>query len=89
MSIGWYVIVLIVLAAAAFLYMRDHRKPLRPRPALSPDQAIPPPDFVQDRETSRLAHMSADDRAWEAASLERQRARPATEHSRGQDSGSG
>ncbi|HET7095507.1 MAG TPA: hypothetical protein VFI22_18595 [Thermomicrobiales bacterium] len=89
MSIGWYAIVLIVLAAAAFLYLRDHGKPLRPRQATSPDLTMPPPDFVQDRETSRLAHMSADDRAWEAASLERQRARPAIEHPRGDDAGSG
>lgn len=30
-------------------------------------------DFVQGREDERQAHMSAEDRAWEAASLQRNR----------------
>lgn len=30
-------------------------------------------DYAQDRETNRLAHMSDEDRAWESASLQRER----------------
>lgn len=89
MATGWYVIVVVVLAAAALFYLRDHGTRSGPRRASSPDEASAPSDFVQDRETSRLAHMSADDRAWEAASLERQRARPAWEPTRLDESGTG
>ena len=31
-------------------------------------------DYARDREDNRLAHMSEEDRAWETASLERERA---------------
>jgi hypothetical protein len=30
-------------------------------------------DYAQDREDNRLAHMSEEDRAWQAASLQRER----------------
>jgi hypothetical protein len=30
-------------------------------------------DFVSERETSRLGNMSAEDRAWQSASLEKER----------------
>jgi hypothetical protein len=31
------------------------------------------PDYVADRETDRVGHLSAEDRAWEAASQQRSR----------------
>lgn len=34
-------------------------------------------DYAQDREDNRLAHMSEEDRAWEAASLQKDRETPA------------
>jgi hypothetical protein len=89
MATGWYVIVVVILAAAALFYVRGRGKRFGPSQASPPDGTSASSDFVQDRETSRLSHMSADDRAWEAASLERQRARPALEPTRVDESGTG
>jgi hypothetical protein len=45
------------------------------------DQPVPT-NYTQDREDNRLAHMSEEDRAWQAASLQReQESRKATEDS--------
>ena len=84
MATWWYVVVIVVLAIAAFLYVRDRGRRAGPRAVLPTDPAAPAADFVKDREAARVAHMSADDRAWEAASLERQGARQAPEHQEGE-----
>ena len=71
MSDWWYVIVVVVLVAAGILYARARRgRGGRDAPQGS---ARAPQDFVRDREDARLAHMSEEDRAWQAASLQRNR----------------
>ncbi len=69
MSNWWYLIVIVALVAGIILFLRARQKspgrgssdPLEPTGA--------PSDFRQDREDSRRAHMSDEDRAWETASL--------------------
>ena len=73
MSDWWYVIAIAGLAAVVGLYLRSRGS--RSRPSSGDRQAGegPRPDFAQDREDNRLAHMSEADRDWEAASLQTNR----------------
>ncbi len=74
MSNWWYVLVIVVLAALGILYYLRYRRssaggaPLNRRDTVRPNR-----DFAQERETSRTGHMSEEDRAWEADSIERNR----------------
>ena len=68
MSDWWWVIAIVGLAAVAVLYLRARGNTNRGGSADRPDGARARPDFAQDREDSRLAGMSAEDRAWEDAS---------------------
>jgi hypothetical protein len=78
MTTGWVVaIAVVIVAAVVLLYLRDHRSRVG-RPATRPSgDAGPAPTIAEAREAARLEHMSAEDREWEAASLQRQRARDA------------
>ncbi len=73
MSNMWYLIVIVGIVVAAVLLFRSNSN----RRGLSERQQSArrdlPLDYVQDRETSRLAHMSVEDRDWEQASLQRNR----------------
>jgi hypothetical protein len=74
MTTGWYVVIVgVAIVVVGLLYLRHQRQRSEGRRASRPDQAAPP-DFTRDREAARLTHMSADDRAWETASLQRQQA---------------
>ena len=85
MMTGWVVaIAVVVVAAVTMLYFRDHGSRADRPPTRSPGDAGRAPTIAEAREAARLKHMSAEDRDWEAASLQRQRARdaardPATE----------
>ena len=50
----------------------------QPKRAQMPPEAAPSRDYAQERETTRTGQMSAEDRAWEADT--RQRDRAAHEH---------
>jgi membrane protein implicated in regulation of membrane protease activity len=75
MTTGEYVVIAVVLVAAvALLYVRDHRS-RADRPSATPRApATSAASVVEAREAARRAHMSADDRDWEAASLQRHQA---------------
>ncbi len=77
MSSSWYIIALIALAAAGILLMfyrknqtvrREVRHATATAAARDADR-----DYAREREVARVAHMSVDDRAWEAATLQRNR----------------
>ena len=67
MSDWWYVIAIVGLAAVGALYLRARRTGGGSNDGR--DGARTRADFTQDREDSRLSGMSAEDRAWEDASL--------------------
>jgi hypothetical protein len=66
----WVLVAIAVIVVAAFVVMRR-------RNAGAPDTSAntPTPNYREERETGRLGGMSAEDRAWETASLERNRKR--------------
>ena len=75
MSEWWYVIGIAVVAlVAAGVVLRSARRrgngAGRDAPQLG---ARARGDFAQDREDDRLAHVSEEDRTWQAASLQRNR----------------
>ena len=74
MSAWWYVIAIVGLAAVAIVYLRARGTSSISRSRADRQAgASTHPDYRQDREDSRLAHMSEEDRAWQTASLERNR----------------
>ncbi len=74
MSSWWYLVVIVALVAGTILFLRDRQK--RPDRGSSDPLGSTgvPADFRQDREESRRAHMSDEDRAWETASLRKDQA---------------
>jgi hypothetical protein len=66
------VLVILVLAAIGIMYLLRRS---RQRTVPADDIQATPRDFVRDRETSRMDNLSEEDRNWQAASLERDRAR--------------
>ncbi len=72
---GWWFVVVIVGLAAALLYRRARGS--RSRGGRDDRHGGPGTDreFRQEREDARLARTSEEDRAWEAASLRRDRER--------------
>lgn len=72
MEIWWIVLALFVLAAIvvlAVVWRNARQGSSENAPTSAPDR-----DFAADREASRLSGMSAEDRDWQAASLEKDRA---------------
>ena len=79
MSEWWSVIAVAALAAAVFWVLRSRRGGTGgtrwsrgdrdDRPADAPGRR----DYAREREDARLAHMSEEDRTWQAASLQRNR----------------
>ena len=68
---NWYLIGLLILAAIGVLLLIRRNK--QTTGGLSDPHRLPPlqGDYVQNRETARLANMSAEDRAWETSALQR------------------
>jgi biopolymer transport protein ExbB/TolQ len=68
----WIVMTIIVLAVIGTVYVVMRRNSR----AAQANEGAPAAnrDFVGERETSRLGDMSEEDRAWQAASLEQDRA---------------
>lgn len=67
----WYVLVAVVVVAAAVVLMRGRSsRTTRATPAVDERLAR---DYGNEREAGRLGGMSDEDRAWESASLERNR----------------
>ena len=74
MSTWVSVLVILVLVAAAALYLRARGTRTGTRPADTERAGDgPTPDVRHARETDRLAHLTKEDRAWENASLQRNR----------------
>jgi CO/xanthine dehydrogenase FAD-binding subunit len=67
---NWLIIIILALAVAGILYALYQRKQSSERLVLGLGQAAGK-DYQKEREDARVAHLSVDDRAWEAASLER------------------
>lgn len=66
----WFIII-VVLAAAGILYTLYQRGQLTKQPEQGQKHVPAERDYPKEREEARLAHLSEDDRAWEAASLQR------------------
>lgn len=76
MPTSWFIIVLVILAAG-IVYARYQRNSRHDSRMSLPLAGPSTRDYAQERETARLAHLSDDDRAWEAASLQRHQANQA------------
>jgi hypothetical protein len=69
--VEWLLIILVgVLIGAGTFLVRVRAKQ---RAAMLDRPASAPGDYSVDREASRVSRLSADDRAWETASLQRSR----------------
>lgn len=78
--VNWYVIAFVGLAAIvalSLLYRRDGAggNRIATSSAERPENERTQPNYAKDREDARLAHMSAEDKAWETASLQREMAK--------------
>jgi hypothetical protein len=73
---NWMLIALVVLAVVGILLLLNRNRNANTRRIDVERQARLPLglDYAKDREDSRLANMSADDRDWETASLLRNQA---------------
>ena len=75
---NWYLIVLVVLVVVSILLLlRSRNAAATRRHDEQQVQSRPGPAHIQDREDARLANMSAEDRAWETATLQRNQANEA------------
>ena len=70
----WYVIVIVALIVIAVFFVRNRQERERYRPDDRADR-----NYVGEREDTRLGGMSAEDRDWEQASLQRNRDRQASQ----------
>lgn len=68
---NWILILVAVLAVVSILLLLNRNKNASRIDVERRDRTRPGPDHAIDREDNRLAHMSADDRAWETATLQR------------------
>lgn len=67
----WIVLVVLILAALGIVYaLRRSRQ----RTVPVDDVSTTPRDFIQERETARMGNLSEEERDWQAASIERERA---------------
>ncbi len=74
MSNWWYLIVIVALVAGIILFLRARQKSPGRGSSDPLGSTGGPADVRQDREESRRAHMSDEDRAWETASLRKDQA---------------
>ncbi len=70
MSSWWYVILVLLVALVAVVYLRDRRNRAGTQRGQQ-TEVIDGRDFQTERTDSRHAGMSAEDREWETASLRR------------------
>ncbi len=70
---NWILIALAVVAVAGILFWLKRNKGASRSDVERRVQTGAGLDHAIDREDNRLAHMSADDRAWETAALQRNR----------------
>jgi flagellar biosynthesis/type III secretory pathway M-ring protein FliF/YscJ len=71
---NWYLVVVVILAVVGILlFMRSRNAEATRRDDERREQSRPGPAHIQDREDARLANMSAEDRDWETATLQRNR----------------
>jgi hypothetical protein len=75
MSNPLVVVVVALVAAAVVLFRSRMSEPAITRPVHGAKPGAHR-DYPKEREDARIARMSADDRAWEAASLQRNRDMP-------------
>ena len=68
---NWILIAVAVLVVVSILFLLNRNKETSRSDVERREQTRPGPDHARDREENRLAHMSADDRAWETATLQR------------------
>lgn len=73
MSNPLVVAVVVALVAAVVVLMRSRQNEVLPGPPLYGAETGAHRDYPREREDARVANMSADDRAWEAASLQHNR----------------
>lgn len=66
----WLVIAIAVIVTVGVRYLRTRRAGTVTG---NDHTAGPPTDFTRDREDNRISRLSAEDRAWEASSLQRHR----------------
>ena len=71
MSSSWYIIVIAALVSIAIWFLLSRRNQTSGSASVQQHQARPRVDYTRDREAARLANMSAEDRAWETATLQR------------------
>jgi hypothetical protein len=72
MMTGWLVVIVGVAIVVVGLLARRTQQQRREERQASPLDQATLPDFTRDREVARLTHMSAGDREWETACLQRQ-----------------
>ena len=77
MSNTWLIIALVVLVAAGAVLVLYRKRQANQGVVLGDPGTDAARNYTQDREDARLAGMSAEDRAWETASLQRQQAQSA------------
>ncbi|MGH2615661.1 MAG: hypothetical protein ACRDJC_10515 [Thermomicrobiales bacterium] len=75
MSSSWFIIALVALAAASAVLLLYRNNQAGKSLVLHMTESDAHRDYPKEREDARVAHMSAEDRAWEAASLQRNQAR--------------
>lgn len=75
MSSSWYIIALVGLIAVGILLMLYRRNQAGESLVRRGTESAAHRDYPMEREDARVGHMSAEDRAWETASLQRNQAR--------------
>jgi membrane protein implicated in regulation of membrane protease activity len=72
-SVMWIILIVVIVVVGAMVWARMRRQQAQQRQqALGTDSDVAR-DFSREREDLRSSNLSADDRAWEAASLQRER----------------
>ncbi|HYJ13672.1 MAG TPA: hypothetical protein VEW66_08775 [Thermomicrobiales bacterium] len=69
----WYALIIALVVVGVMVFMRMRRNQAHGQhPDLGSDDSIPR-DYSQEREDLRSSNLSAEDQAWETASLQRER----------------